>query len=773
MKKNTNSWVCFGFLFHIVLIILLHLLPGSTTAQLTSSESSILLELQQYLEYPDALKNWNKWTNFCFLPASSNVVVVCSSNYVTQLTIIGNKTTASRQTLSSKFNIDSFFTALTKLSGLQKLSLISLGIWGPLPSKISRLSSSLQVLNISSNSISGPLPESISSLENLQSLNLSNNFINGSTVPDLSGLQKLEELDLGNNQIGPKFPSLGRNLVAIVLKKNSLRSEFPSYFKDFNNLQRLDISSNHMVGPIPSFLLGLPVLWYINLANNQFTGAFSKKTSCGGKVWYVDVSRNLLTGELPACIGSKKDKRVVYSTWNCLSGGGGSSQEYDHQHKVSFCQRQALAVIPPGGGGGGGGKDDKRGEEEEKSKVGVVKMGVLIGVVAGIIVVIAAIGLVTVCICRIIRKKKESGENDKLIIGFAPRKNHPTTTSRATKAVAQAKHLPMSMRRPSLGLSAYNVFSIEELEAATNNFDPHNLVERDKSHDGQKVYKGCLPSSGAAILVKCIKLKQKHSSKMLKQHMEVISQLRHQNLVSVLGHCIVFYNDRANKGTTLFIALENVSNGSLRDHLTDWRRRDVLKWPQRMTISMGIARGMHFLHTGMAPGIFGNDLRIQKILLDESLTPKISAYRIPLPPKEEQDAASSRNNGGAEKDDVYQFGVILLEILTGKEVTSGNQLVEELKLELERSLAGSPSALHQAVDRNLRGTFAYQSLKTAVELAINCLCKEPSRRPSIEDVQWNMQYSIQVQQAWTTSGNLGLYSGNLGLTGNNIALHQK
>jgi len=65
----------------------------------------------------------------------------------------------------------------------------------------------------------------------------------------------------------------------------------------------------------------------------------------------------------------------------------------------------------------------------------------------------------------------------------------------------------------------------------------------------------------------------------------------------------------------------------------DWRRKDRLKWPQRMTISMGIARGVHFLHTAVAPGISGNDLKIEHILLDETLTPKVGNYRIPLPYK--------------------------------------------------------------------------------------------------------------------------------------------
>ena len=70
------------------------------------------------------------------------------------------------------------------------------------------------------------------------------------------------------------------------------------------------------------------------------------------------------------------------------------------------------------------------------------------------------------------------------------------------------------------------------------------------------------------MVVKCLKLKQKHLSQNLMQHMEVLSKLRHRHLVSVLGHCIVTYEDHPNTASTLFVVFEHISNGSLRDYLT-------------------------------------------------------------------------------------------------------------------------------------------------------------------------------------------------------------
>lgn len=142
----------------------------------------------------------------------------------------------------------------------------------------------------------------------------------------------------------------------------------------------------------------------------------------------------------------------------------------------------------------------------------------------------------------------------------------------------------------------------------------------------------------------------------------------------------------------------------------------------------------------------------------------------------------SCSDENAEKEDIYQLGVLLLQVITGKLVTFSNEL-DGLKLEvckftgstsppkfkpnsigwikfamqLEKSLAEGPSKLRGVIDPSIRGTFADESMKTTVEFAINCLSKDSTKRPSIEDVLWNLQYSIQVQEGWASSGNLATH----------------
>ncbi|CAN4094696.1 unnamed protein product [Withania somnifera] len=728
-----------GFL--ILGLFLFFLVPFSS-AQLVPAETRILFQVQQFLEYPPVLQEWNKWTNFCFIPQSSSLVITCSGNHITELTIVGNKKSPaeslksiSPQALSGKFSIDSFFTVVTKLSSLKKLSLVSLGLWGPLPAKISRLHS-LEVLNISSNFVVGNIPSSIVNFKNLKSLVLARNLFSGN-VPDLKGLKTLEVMDLSDNHLGPKFPYLANNhLFTLNLSSNLFRSEIPNGLNKFTHLQILDLSSNKLVGPMPSFVFSLPSIQSISMANNELSGALPASVSCSNNLKFVDVSSNLLIGKLPACLGSSSRNRTVINVWNCLS-----STSIKYQHPLSFCEKQAIAVKPP----------PRTNDEKQQS---TVKLGVVLGLIAGIVAVVGGIGLLIFFIVKKVTRNRIQGyKND----SFAFEQNSSLSKT------ADGGNARRTMRMVSLGLPPYHVFTLEEMEEATNNFDPTNLVG-EGSH-GQ-LYRGWL-RDGSVVLVKCLKLKQKHSPQILQQHMEMVSKLRHRHLVSVLGHCVVTYQDHPNTASTVFIVLENVVNGSLKDHLSDWRKRDVLKWPQRMGITMGIAKGIQYLHTG---GVTGNDIKLETVLLDETLTARISSYNISLPPKVGSESPLAgpdqfTSAKQAEKEDIYQLGIILLEVIIGRPINSQSE-AEDLKLQMETSLAESPSKLRDLTDPCIRGTFAYESLKTVIQIAINCLEKEPSRRPSVEDVLWHMQYSIQVQEGATNSGNLsgnqsGKLSGNI------------
>ncbi|CAN8293534.1 unnamed protein product [Cochlearia groenlandica] len=719
---------CFKTYSFSLTFLLLFLLQTISESQIPSSESRNLLEIQKHLQYPQVLTSWTNQTNLCYIPSSPSYNILCYNGHVTELTVTGNRTVK----LHGNFSSDSLFTVITKLSSLKTLSLVSLGISGPLPTKIIRLSSSLQSLNLSSNFISGKIPKEISLLKNLKSLVLSNNLFNGS-VPDLRGLLNLQELNLSGNKLGPEaVTSFASNLLSVSLKNNSFGSKIPEEIKKMNKLQSLDLSSNKFIGSIPTFLFSLPSIQNLSLAQNLLNGSLPNQSLCSSKIRILDVSRNLLTGKLPSCLSSK-NQTLLY-TFNCLSLNSSPSAKY--QRPVSFCENEAKHAVSAVK------SDAKKHEKKEEDKG--IELGLVIGVIIGVVLVSAVLAGLVLVRMRKLRSKEDPFEANN-VDNVSVRSN--ATRSTATKTVPDLRRVPQTMRSAVIGLSPYRFFSLEELEEITNNFDTESLC-------GEQLYKGSL-REGIAVTVRCIKLKQKSfSTQNLAQQMEVLSKLRHMHLVSVLGHCIVTNQDHhPYAGSTIFIVQEYISNGSLRDYLTDCRKKEVLKWPQRMSIAIGVARGIQFLHTGVAPGIYGNNLEVDNILLDETLTVKLSGYTIPLPSKV---GAESPSNEDGEKEDVYQFGVILLQIITGKVMAAASSELGSLKLQLENGLRDEPSVLRSLADPSVRGTYAYESLRTTVEFAINCLCEDQRKRPSIEDVLWNLQYTIQVQQGWSSSGNLGL-----------------
>ncbi|MED6147054.1 hypothetical protein PIB30_117445 [Stylosanthes scabra] len=422
----------------------------------------------------------------------------------------------------------------------------------------------------------------------------------------------------------------------------------------------------------------------------------------------------------------------MYS-WNCLSARG-----LTDQHPASYCKRvmDSLTAKSP----------VRNGKDESEIHLGLA-LGVL-GVATGVTGLVALLFLFMLKKNKAKIAKKDTIDNksdaDKIPINLYPGPKIDTRCSIERMSLAV------------LGLPPYCNFTSDEIGYATNNFRQSNLIG--EGSQGQ-LYKGKL-IDGSMVLVNRVRLKQKSLNRNSMQNFEmVLPNLRHRNLVSVLGHCFINCEDQSQTRSTIYIVFEHISNVStLKDHLSDRMKREMLKWPQRMAISIGIARGIQFLHTGVTPGIYGNNLRIENILLDHSLNAKVSGYCIPLPSKKGLDRRQNEQcvpsiSGSEEKEDIYQLGVILIQIITGKLITSSREL-EQLKDEMERGLLeGASSTPRLTVDPFLRGIYVQESVRTALQITINCLSKITINRPSVEDVLWNLQYSMQVQEARSSTGN--------------------
>ncbi|KAH9784608.1 putative inactive leucine-rich repeat receptor-like protein kinase [Citrus sinensis] len=729
-----------------LLVLAYILLQVNHSEQLQSSQAQTLLRIQGLLNNPTVLSSWNITTEFCNTEPTSSLTVVCYEESITQLHIVGNK---RAPTLPLSFSMDSFVTTLVKLPDLKVLRLVSLGLWGPLSGKISRLSS-LEILNMSSNFLNGSvpqelsiltslqtlildenmlagrvpdwlgslpilavlslrnnmfngtLPDSFSYLENLRVLALSNNHFYGE-VPDFSGLTYLQVLDLENNALGPQFPKVGKKLVTMILSKNKFRSAIPAEVSSYYQLQRLDLSSNRFVGPFPQALLSLPSITYLNIADNKLTGKLFDDLSCNPELGFVDLSSNLLTGQLPDCLLAGSKNRVVLYARNCLAAGN------ENQHPLSFCQNEALAVgILP-----------LQKKQKQVSKA-VLALSIIGGIIGGISLFVIAFLLV-----RRTKSKQTMKKTPTRVI------QENASTGYTSKFLSDARYISQTMKLGALGLPAYRTFSLEELEEATNNFDTSAFMG--EGSKGQ-MYRGRL-KNGTFIAI------------------------------SALGHCFECYFDDSSV-SRIFLIFEYVPNGTLRSWISEGHAWQSLTWTQRISAAIGVARGIQFLHTGIVPGVFSNNLKITDILLDQNLVAKISSYNLPLLAENAEKVGHVTPYSGSinptnsargkleDKIDIYDFGLILLEIIVGRPLKSRKE-VDLLKNQLQAVITADESARRSMVDPAVNKACLDESLKTMMEVCVRCLLKNPAERPSVEDVLWNLQFAAQVQDAWHSQSSEG------------------
>lgn len=688
---------------------------------------------------------------------------MCYEDSITQLHIVGNSG------VPPTFSTDYFFATVASISSLKVLSLVSLGFSGPLPESIGQLSS-LEILNASSNYFSGSIPASLSSLRSLQTLILDHNKFSGEVpgwvgflpvlavlslknnslsgylpnsltrleslrifslsknhlsgqVPDLHNLTNLQVLELEDNHFGPDFPGLHNKVVTLVLRNNSFHSGIPADLVTYHQLQKLDLSFNGFVGPFLPSLLSSPPMNYLDISHNKFTGMLFENMSCHAELAYVDLSSNLLTGALPTCLNLSSESRIVLYARNCMSN---KEQE---QHPFNFCHNEALAVkILP--------RDDVKHQRHDKEVLASSTTG---GVVGGI----AIVGLVFLFVKRVYSKDDVKKPQTRILV-----KNLSSVNT--VKLLSDARYISQTMKLGA-SLPNYRTFSLEELKEATNNFDASNLLSEDSN---SQMYKGKL-NDGSLVAIRSSKVRKKISQRTFTHHIELISKLRHNHLISALGHCFDCCQDDSST-SRIFNIFEFVPNGTLRDYISGIPE-NKLKWPQRIGAAIGVARGIQFLHTGIVPGVFPNNLKTTDVVLDHDLLVKLCSYNLPLLTGGSVGAAVSsgtKQNFGTrdrheDKEDIYDLGVILVEIIFGRPVVKNEVIVSKDLLKV--SMTVDDVARRNIVDPAINKECSDESLKIMMEICIRCLSKEPSDRPSVDDVLWNLQFAAQVRESSRTS----------------------
>nr|ABP57459.1 receptor-like kinase 17 precursor [Solanum chacoense] len=759
-----------------LLVFMVFLLFNLSDEFLEPSQSEAIVKIKQLLNFPQDLSSWSDNTDFCNSEPNTALTLMCYEDNITQLHISGYNWFPN---LPQGFSTDTLFSNLALLPNLKVLSLVSLGLRGTLPKKIGFLSSleiinissnffygeipgeisylkslqtlilddnkftgqvpegvdllhSLSVLSFKNNSFSGSLPNSLSNLQTLRILSISGNNFSG-VVPNLHNLSNLQVLDLESNNLGPNFPNIPTKLVSLVLRKNKFSLGVPKELSSCYQLKKLDISSNELVGPFSPTVLSLPSLSYLDISGNKLTGKLLKNVTCSQDLSFVNLSSNYLTGELPDCLKPSSSSKIVLFSGNCLSN------KEQWQHPYSFCHNEALAVsIEPHKG---------------KVKGGNGKAVLASSMIGGFVGVVAIVGLALVVVRREYAKQKAcQAPQTRLIL-------EKVSPAHTLKLLNDARYLSETRKLGLLGAPPYRTFVLDELREATNNFDISNLIGASSS--GQ-IYKGRL-TDGTVVAIKSIKMRKRHSVQSYTHQLGRISKIRYCHLVSTIGHCFECYQDDSSV-SRICLVFEFVPNVTLRGVISEANSAQKFTWTQRMSAAIGIAKGIQFLHTGIVPGIFSNQLKITDVLLDQNFHVKISKYNLSLLIENKKmdagpSSSGSKGNDGQrlkyeEKDDVYDFGVILLEIISGRTIDTKND-IDVSKDILIVSLTADEIGRRNIIDPAVRKECSDSSLRTLMELCIKCLSDEPSQRPSVEDLIWNLQFAAQVQDPWNrdTYGN--------------------
>ncbi|MED6162118.1 hypothetical protein PIB30_067329 [Stylosanthes scabra] len=294
-----------------------------------------------------------------------------------------------------------------------------------------------------------------------------------------------------------------------------------------------------------------------------------------------------------------------------------------------------------------------------------------------------------------------------------------------------------------------SLFSLRQIKAATNNFDITNKIGEGGFGP---VYKGELPN-GTIIAVKQLSSKSRQGNREFLNEIGMISALQHPCLVKLYGCCV--------EGDQLLLVYEYMQNNSLARALFGPKEHQIkLDWPTRQKICIGIARGLAYLHEESRLKIVHRDIKATNVLLDRDLNPKISDFGLAKLDEEENTHISTRIAGTygymapeyamhgylTDKADVYSFGIVALEIISGS--TNTTQRAKEkviYLLDLARLLKEKGN-LMELVDRRLGSNFDEEEAMIMIKVALLCTNVSPTLRPNMSSVVSMLEGKTIVQE---------------------------
>ncbi|GLT89690.1 hypothetical protein SLE2022_076660 [Rubroshorea leprosula] len=460
------------------------------------------------------------------------------------------------------------------------------------------------------------------------------------------------------------------------------------------------LSGKNLTGNIPSDLTKLSGLVQLWLDGNSLTGPIPDFSACIN-LMIIHLENNHLTGELPSFLTNLPNLRQLHVQNNTLSGkvpSGLLSKDLDFDYSENINLHKD----------GGKGKHTR----------------VIIGSSVGAAVLLIAIIVSFILLCK-------------------GKKSHVKEKSQHSLPI----HRPVS----SLGdapAEAAQCFAFSEIEDATSNF------EKQIGFGGfGVVYYGKL-KDGKEIAVKALSSNSFQGKREFINEVTLLSRIHHRNLVQFHGYC-------QEEGRNLLV-YEFLHNGTLKEHLYGPLTRERrISWIKRLEIAEDAAKGIEYLHTGCVPAIIHRDLKTSNILLDKHMKAKVSDFGLSKLVVDGVPHVSSMVRGTVgyldpeyytyqqltDKSDVYGFGVILLELISGQEAISkessgaiSRNIVQWAELHIESG------DIQGIIDPSLQNEYDMQSVRKIAQKALMCVQLHGHMRPSISEVLKEIQDAILIEK---------------------------
>ncbi|OIW07325.1 hypothetical protein TanjilG_11959 [Lupinus angustifolius] len=602
-----------------------------------------------------------------------------------------------------------------KGNNLTKLILFGNNFQGSLPISLSSCTSLTRV-RIQNNQLNGSIPPEFAILSNLTYLDMSNNYFKGEIPVDFGNAAKLEYLNISGNSFESALPNNiwnSTNLQIFSAADSKISGQIPDFI-GCRNIYRIELQGNSLNGTIPWDIGHCDKLIQLNLSKNSLTGIIPWEISTLPSITIVDLSHNSLTGTIPSNFNNCSTLENFDVSFNSLTGPIPSSGIFPNLHPSSYsgnrglcggvlakpCAADALAV---------GNNEVEVRKQQPKRTAGAIVWIVAAAFGIGLFVLVAG--------TRCFHANYNRRFNNENTHDIGPWK---LTAFQRLNFTADDVAECLSVSNKVLGMGSTGT-----------------------------VYRVEMPG-GEIVAVKKLWGKQKEHlirRRGVLAEVEVLGNVRHRNIVRLLGCC-------SNRECTMLL-YEYMPNGNLDDLLHGKNKIDNLisDWFTRYKIALGVAQGICYLHHDCEPVIVHRDLKPSNILLDSDMEARVADFGVAKLIQTNESMSVIAGSYGYiapeyaytlqvdEKSDIYSYGVVLMEILSGKrsvdsEFGDGNSIVDWVRCKIK-----SKDGIDDILDKNVGAgcKSVREEMIQMLRIALLCTSRNPADRPSMRDVMLMLQ----------------------------------